>query len=363
MITSSLNSNVSRRTEYFGMLRCLGASKKQIIRFVKKEALEWCKISIPIGLLAGTIMVWVLSALLKFLSPQYFDSLPLFGISWVSLLGGTFIGIITVLLAARNPAKRAAYVSPLTAVSGNANEGSKVRRSANTELFKVDMALGVHHALGSRKNLVLMGASFAFSIILFLAFSVMVDFMSHAIRPLQPYAPDISIVSPDNTCSVDRDLIDYLEQMDEVKSVFSRSFAYDVPIALYEQEGKANLISYEEKQFSWAEKDIKEGNLEDVMDGRGILAVYSEKTPFKIGDTVIVNFSNTQKEVMVSALASYSPFNRNEGVDTIICSEDIFEEITGQDKYTIIDIQLKKNADEAVVDEIRTLAGENVKFF
>ena len=46
MISSSLNSNVAQRTEFFGMLRCLGATKKQIMRFVRFEGVYWCKTAI-----------------------------------------------------------------------------------------------------------------------------------------------------------------------------------------------------------------------------------------------------------------------------------------------------------------------------
>ncbi|MVB09961.1 hypothetical protein CAFE_06320 [Caprobacter fermentans] len=49
MLASSLNSNVMQRTEFFGMMRCLGATKKQIMRFVRKEGLQWCKTAIPVG--------------------------------------------------------------------------------------------------------------------------------------------------------------------------------------------------------------------------------------------------------------------------------------------------------------------------
>ena len=66
MIASSLNSNISQRTKFFGMLRCIGAEKKQIIRFVRLEALNWCKAAIPIGVILGVLVVWVLCSLLKF---------------------------------------------------------------------------------------------------------------------------------------------------------------------------------------------------------------------------------------------------------------------------------------------------------
>ena len=61
---------------------------------------------------------------------------------------------------------------------------------------KIDGTLGIYHALENRKNLILMVASFAFSILMFMSFSGLIDFMKHAIRPLQPWSPDISLVSP-----------------------------------------------------------------------------------------------------------------------------------------------------------------------
>ena len=35
MIASSLNSNIAQRISFFGLLRCLGATRKQVARFVR----------------------------------------------------------------------------------------------------------------------------------------------------------------------------------------------------------------------------------------------------------------------------------------------------------------------------------------
>ena len=35
MISGCMNSNVAQRTSFFGMLRCIGASKQQIVNYVK----------------------------------------------------------------------------------------------------------------------------------------------------------------------------------------------------------------------------------------------------------------------------------------------------------------------------------------
>lgn len=61
------------------------------------------------------------------------------------------MGLVTVLFAAYSPAKKAAKVSPLAAVSGNANDLEPARNAANTQLLKIDTALGIYHAKANRK--------------------------------------------------------------------------------------------------------------------------------------------------------------------------------------------------------------------
>lgn len=111
MIASSLNSNVAQRTEFYGLMRCIGATPKQVMRFVRKEALGWCKFAIPLGCFIGMVVIWILCAALRYLSPDYFIGLPALAISLPSLCAGIGVGLMTVLLAARSPARRASKVS------------------------------------------------------------------------------------------------------------------------------------------------------------------------------------------------------------------------------------------------------------
>ena len=93
--------------------------------------------------------------------------MPIFNISIPSIASGILIGVLTVLLAAKSPAKRAAKVSPLAAVSGNANDLQPVKKALNIQLFKIDTALGIHHAKASRKNFILTTISFCFLVLFF----------------------------------------------------------------------------------------------------------------------------------------------------------------------------------------------------
>ena len=99
---------MSQREQNFGMLRCLGATKRQIMRFVRLEGLYWCKTAIPIGIIFSIVIVWILSAAMRVISPEWFSSMPIWGISWISIVASILLGLLTVLLAACSPAKRAA---------------------------------------------------------------------------------------------------------------------------------------------------------------------------------------------------------------------------------------------------------------
>lgn len=189
MILGSMNSSVANRTAFFGMMRCLGATAKQVRHYVRMEALYWCLKAIPLGLLFSVVTVWGLCRMLQVLTPRWFSEMPGFGISLPGMFFGVLIALLTVLAASRTPARKASEVSPLTAVSGNADTVFAAKRAAHTGRMHVETALGLHHAAGSRKNLILLTSSFAFSIILFLGFGIGVDFMKHAIVGLRPDAP------------------------------------------------------------------------------------------------------------------------------------------------------------------------------
>ncbi len=361
MILGSLNSNVAQRTEFFGMMRCLGATRKQVQHFVRIEALSWCQTAIPLGLVMSMVTVWTLCRALEAISPTYFGEMPNFGISWLGLGSGCVIGLLTVLVATRTPAKKASKVSPSMAVSGNADTVFAAKRAANTRLLRVETALGIHHATGSKKNLLLLTASFAFSIILFLGFSTGVDFMRHALTPLQPYTPDVSVVSPDNACAIPDSLLAKLKENTNIKRIFGRSFAYDLPIELDGEEKVVMLISYEEHQFGWARGDLQQGSMEGVQNGEGILLVAKPGFLAEVGDEIELETKLGLQKVTVAGILNYAPFDGGKDVGTLICSESLFRKLTGETGYTILDIQLKNQSD-SVVEEIRDVTGDNYNF-
>lgn len=365
MIASSFNMSVLERIQFFGLLRCMGATRKQVRRYVIREGIYLSLKGIPAGLLMGTAVVWVSCAFLKYVNSAYFEDMPLFAVSLVSLFSGVAVGFITVILASLSPCRKAAGVPPICAVTGNVSRpgASQSKVPAGTARVPVDVALGIHHAFAGKKNILFMIGSYAISIVLFLSFSVLVDFMHQALRPLRPYTPDISIVSGNNTTSLDAGLLEQLKGYPEVKRAYGRMFAYDVPAAAGKEKGKINLISYEENQFRWAEKELVQGSLEEVERGEdSVLAVYSEDLKWQLGDTLTLELPTGNKTVKLAGLLSSSPFSSAPGTRNVICSEEAFHKLAGDQGYTIIDMQLKKNTGDEAISKIRSLTTPQMRF-
>ena len=364
MISSSMNSSVAQRTQFFGMMRCIGMSKQQIIRFVRLEALNWCKTAVPIGLVLGILASWVLCAVLRFLVGEEFSNIPLFGISGIGIVSGILVGVISVLLAARTPAKHAAKVSPVAAVTGNSEKVKTGHHAVHTGFLRIETALGVHHAVAAKKNLFLMTSSFALSIILFLSFSVLIDFVDH-LMPQSAATSDIDISSSDGANSIDSDLVQTLTNMEGVKQVYGRRSSFDVAAGLDGDttlSSTVDLVSFDDFDLKALQKDgtLRWGSdLSKVYGDSGyVLATWDQNSSWAVGDTILVG----NEQLTIAGLLKYDPFSGDGltgGKITLITSGETFTRLTGITDYSLIMIQTTSGATDEDVAAIRQIVEEN----
>ena len=366
MISGSLNSTVAQRTQFFGMMRCIGMSRRQVIRFVKLEALNWCKTAILIGAALGVAVSWVLGAILRYWVQGEFSDWPVFGVSLVGIVSGIVLGLLTVLLASRSPAKRASRVSPVAAVSGNLEDKTHKPHRTETRFGKIESALGISHAVSAKKNLVLMSGSFALSIILFLAFSVLVELLG-CLLPTAHSAPNLTIASQDYSNTIPYALAEEIREIPGVRHAFGRMYREDIPASFPVEtaETTVDLISYDELQLGWLlEDDLlrKESDLERVYgNSDAVLCIWDQDVPLTIGDTVTVGDS----QVEIAGMLTHSPFSNSgqtNGEIILICSEETFTRLTGVEGYAILDVQVTKSATDEEVASIEELAGDQYSF-
>lgn len=357
MISGSMNSQVAQRTKFFGMMRCIGASRKQVIRFVRLEALNWCKTAIPIGLIAGTVITWAVCALLRYGIGGEFAGTPVFALSPIGLISGAVVGLVTVLLAAQAPAKRAAKVSPMAAVSGNSETPPTTRHTARLILGKVEWTLGVHHATASKKNWFLMTASFSLSIILFLCFSVGLDFARELVPSLRSWQPDITLNGYANALLLEPDLLNEIQEISHVEDAYGTAYLENVP-ATSSREGidHVNLMSYTDYLLDSAADSVVEGDLSAIYGNNGqVMTISNKDNPLQVGDTIQIG----GKEVTITCAVSDGVYSSEYSV---ICSAETFEWLTGETNYSLIGIQLDADADDETIRQINNLVSSDVIF-
>lgn len=355
MISSCMNSNVAQRTKFFGMMRCIGASKQQIICFVRLEALNWCKTAIPIGCALGTVTCWILCAILSFFVKGEWVDMPLFAVSINGILCGALVGVITVFIAAHSPAKQAAMVSPAAAVSGNADMSKNVNHAAKTRFLKVETSLGIHHATGTKKNLFLMTGSFALMIVLFLAFSACLDFV-HKLLPsvTSKFTPDITIASQDDTNSLDGNLPDKIAEIEGVESAFGMMTRTAFSVEVNGNETEIDLFSHDKTLLDTFKKSVISGDISRVYeDGNYAIAVYNQDYRLSVGDKI--KTGNQELEIVCVTSEGVGSVS---GAPTVVCSEKTFMRLTGECRFAMISVVLKKDVSEAAVSKIRDLVGD-----
>ena len=339
-------------------------SRQQIARFVRLEALNWCKTAIPAGLVLGIAVSWILCAVLRFWVGEEFFSIPLFGISGIGIISGVLVGIVTVLLAAQAPARRAASVSPAAAVSASMESRSGTYHTYRTAILPIEITLGIQQAAASKKNLALITGSFALSIVLFLSFSVLIDFVDH-LMPQSAAAADLELSSPDGGNSIDSALTETLKGMDGVEQVYGRRSSFALP-ARWEDGSNSlsavDLVSFDAFDLNALKKDgtLRRGSdLARVYgDSSFALAAWDPTCSWKNGDTVMLGTERLE----IAGLLKYDPF-RSDGLTggqlTLIVSDETFVRLTGITDYALLMIQTSADVPDETVEAIRQLADEN----
>ncbi|WMM26264.1 ABC transporter permease [Tissierella sp. MB52-C2] len=110
LIYNSFNISLNERTHQFGILMSVGATEKQLRNSVLFEGLCIGTIGIPIGILVGIPSIkLVLSLVAKNFANVMYDNVPLtLVVSVPAIVAAAVISMITILISAYIPAKKAA---------------------------------------------------------------------------------------------------------------------------------------------------------------------------------------------------------------------------------------------------------------
>lgn len=123
--------SVFRDIRFYGLLKAIGTTGKQIKRIVTQQALLLSVIGIPIGLILGFVIGK--SVLPLMMATTSYSGDVVAPLNPIIFIGASVFSLLTVYLSTRKPCKIAARVSPIEAVKYNGDNTSskKIKRSQN----------------------------------------------------------------------------------------------------------------------------------------------------------------------------------------------------------------------------------------
>lgn len=178
LIYNAFAISVSERAKQFGLLSSVGATRKQLRGSVLYEALVIGGIGIPLGLLAGIGGIGVTLHFVGdwFASLFYDNGVTLqLAVPWWSVAAAAGLGLVTILLSAWIPARRASRVTAIDAIRQSQDIRVKAKRLKTPRLvrrlfgFEGEMAL--KNLKRSRRRYRSTVLSLAVSVILFISAS------------------------------------------------------------------------------------------------------------------------------------------------------------------------------------------------
>lgn len=143
-IKNSFDISITEKIRQYGMLRSVGATKKQIKHNVFYEGTILGLIGIPLGLLLGLFASWILVIISNlFLKDVFSAGLKLvLAFSWMAMIIAVILGIVTIYLSALRSANKAAKVSPIESIRNSAEIKINAKKVKSSKIIKGIFGVG-----------------------------------------------------------------------------------------------------------------------------------------------------------------------------------------------------------------------------
>ena len=179
VIANAFRISASERMRQFGILKSVGATKRQIVKTVLFEATLLSAVAVPAGIIVGLLIQWlgasIGDALLAPMNKLVQDGLSVhmrFEFSWAVLGISAAVSLITIFLSAWLPARKAAAVPAIEAIRMTREirlRGKTLRTAGIIQaIFGFEGTLAAKAIKRSRRSYRAMVTALAISVILFL---------------------------------------------------------------------------------------------------------------------------------------------------------------------------------------------------
>ena len=143
-IKNSFDISITEKIKQYGMLRSVGATKRQIKKNVFYEATILGLIGIPLGVLLGYLASYILIIISNYYLTDMIEAgFKLeFVFSMIAVLLAIVLGIVTIYFSAFRSAKRASKVSPIDSIRNSANIKINPKKIKSPKFIKKIFGMG-----------------------------------------------------------------------------------------------------------------------------------------------------------------------------------------------------------------------------
>ena len=364
-IKNSFDISITEKIKQYGMLRSIGATKKQIKNNVFYEATILGLIGIPLGLLLGFIASYILIIVCNILlKDSLTDGLNMvLSYSVISYIVAILLGIITIYLSALKSARKASKISPIDSIRNSANiklnsKKLKVPKLIN-KIFGVGGEISYKNIKRNKKSYRTTIVSLTISVLVFISLTYFMNTFMNEIKK-EVSASEYNI-NYNITTKEDKNIINKINQtvkLDNIKNysiIRTTNGTFNNPKYNIEHENindNIYIVSIGEEAYK---KYLKSLNLnyDDVKD-KGILVdeiKYSVNKGDKIvnkqdrlykynkGDIVSMNLyiepNETNINLSVGAISDVRPFGLQKNTEEVyfVVSDEYYDKINGGIQY------------------------------
>ncbi|AOM11709.1 ABC transporter permease [Bacillus thuringiensis] len=229
VIYNAFQISVVERTRQFGLLRSIGATRKQIRQIVLREATFLAVIAIPIGIICSLIALASLQFTFSLLMENS-KAVSIFYVDWNILLVSSIITLLSVIASSLYPAYFAGKISPLLAISSRLSiKKEQIKKQKNSMVKKplsIPLSMAMKNVKRNKNRYTITILSIIISSVLFITFSYLmsVAFASKSFDKLSVKS-DITIKIVDNNpehLAESEQVLHQLKSLENISKVYEK---------------------------------------------------------------------------------------------------------------------------------------------
>ncbi len=241
-IKNSFDISITEKIRQYGMLRSIGATKRQIRKNVFYEATILGMIGIPLGILSGLLASFILVIVCNYYLSASVTLNLYFQFSIFPILFAIALGIVTIYFSALKSARRASKITPIESIRNSADIKIKSQKIKSLKLihkfFGIGGDISYKNLKRNKKKYRTTVISIVVSVFIFIALSSFMN-LSFLFLKDEMAVKDYNLFLRTSYDNKKEDEIEKIVHLDEIDNyAIYRFFELQVPNVVYHKEWK-----------------------------------------------------------------------------------------------------------------------------